>query len=227
MSPAPTGSLSALQERILALLAGLEPPFVLVGGAALSGFYFGHRSTRDLDLFWRGRPLLGELPEQVERRLTAEGLGVVTLQTAPQFHRFSVQLAPDICVLDLVAEPAPSSDPPIRVAIGGSTIWVDSLEALLAQKLCALLGRSEPRDLDDVSRLLEAGTRLEAALARAPAIDGGFSPLTLAWSLERWPLRSVAAAAGYDGTAAERLEQVRRELIARLTGAAPEAPPES
>lgn len=43
------GKLSTLQERVLRLLADVEPPWTLTGGAALAGFHTHHRTTRDLD----------------------------------------------------------------------------------------------------------------------------------------------------------------------------------
>jgi hypothetical protein len=72
-----------LQVRVLDALAGVDPPFVLSGGAALAGVHLGHRTTRDLDLFWRNRDRLGDLPDIVKGRLTTLGLSVDTLQTAP------------------------------------------------------------------------------------------------------------------------------------------------
>ena len=221
--PAPTASLTPLQRKILELLADLEPPFVLVGGGAIAGFYFGHRLTRDLDLFWRERPLLGELPREIQRRLAGADLVVESLQTAPQFHRFSVEAGSERCVLDLVAEPASFSESPTAVALGRVRIFVEAPLALLAEKLCALLGRAEPRDLDDVGRLLDAGTDLRAALALAPSIDGGFSALTLAWVLDRLELQRIAAASGYDGPRAQELEALRKDLIERLISELPPA----
>ncbi len=219
--PAPTASLGPLQRRILELLADLEPPFVLAGGGAVAGFYFGHRTTRDLDLFWRRRPLLGDLPQEIRYKLTGAGLAVTSLQTAPQFHRFSVETEGERCVLDLVAEPATLDAPPLEVALGRVRIFVESPLALLAQKLCALLGRAEPRDLDDVGRLLDGGTDLRAALALAPSIDGGFSALTLAWVLDRLDLQRIAEASGYDAPKSRELDGVRRALIDRLTSELP------
>jgi predicted nucleotidyltransferase component of viral defense system len=215
--PAPTTSLGSLQRSILQALAGLEPPFVLTGGAAVAGLYFGHRQTRDLDLFWRGRRVLDELPEKVERRLREVGFEVRPIQTTPSFRRYLVRRDTEECVVDLVAEPTELDEAPLSVLVGGAAIRVDSQRALLAAKLCALLGRSEPRDLDDVGRLLDAGTDLTSALALAPKIDGGFSALTLAWVLDRWGLAPAAAAAGYDSAATTRLDGVRRTLVDRLT----------
>lgn len=78
----PTGSLSSLQARILRVLAGMDPPWVLSGGAALSGFHLKHRMTRDLDLFWRGRGMLGHVPDLARGKLVADGFQVDTLQRA-------------------------------------------------------------------------------------------------------------------------------------------------
>ncbi len=55
----PLGRLSALQERVLILLAEIAPPWTLTGGAALAGFHTMHRETRDLDLFFRGHATSG------------------------------------------------------------------------------------------------------------------------------------------------------------------------
>lgn len=46
------GSLTALQWRIIRVLAVFDPPWTLTGGAAF-GIHLGHRETRDVDLFFR------------------------------------------------------------------------------------------------------------------------------------------------------------------------------
>jgi hypothetical protein len=210
-----------LQQRILRTLAGIEPPFVLAGGGAVAGFYLGHRSTRDLDLFWRRLGSLGDLPDTVRRRLTGAGLSVEPIQTAPQFHRFVVNDGTDSCVLDLVADPAPPREPPVLFMLGGVEIQVESTATLLAEKLCALLGRTEARDLDDAGLLLADGALFERSLALASQVDGGFSAVTLAWVLSRWDLRSVGEQGGYDDESMGRLEGFRSMLIERLIAVLP------
>ena len=64
----PLGKLSALQERLLVVLAGLDPPWTLSGGAALAGFHTAHRGTRDLDLFCQQRRDLGDVVSTVRSR---------------------------------------------------------------------------------------------------------------------------------------------------------------
>lgn len=66
----------------------MEPAFTLTGGGALAGVHLGHRTTRDLDLFWRERAKLDDLADRVSERLLDQGLAVSTIQTGRTFHRF-------------------------------------------------------------------------------------------------------------------------------------------
>jgi hypothetical protein len=86
----------------------------------------------------------------------------------------------------------------------------------LLKKLCALLERSEMRDLVDIEALLQRGESLDRAIADAPRRDSGFSPLTLALVLRDLNIRDLAAAAAIDRDTAARLDAFRRSLIERL-----------
>lgn len=174
--------LTSLQRRVLTLLAGLD--WTLTGGGALVGFHLGHRTTRDLDLFWHGRAELDELPREVERRLRTAGLSVENIQSAPAFRRLRVSDGVELLPLDLVAEPTPWVDAPVEALPG---IFVDSPQEILTNKLTALLSRWAVRDLVDVRALVAAGADLDRALADAPRKDAGFSPPTLAWVLSTLP----------------------------------------
>jgi Nucleotidyl transferase AbiEii toxin, Type IV TA system len=202
--------------RILEALAGVEPRFVLSGGAALAGVHLGHRTTRDLDLFWRLRENLGDLPRVVEQRLLRNGLSVATLQTTPSFVRLRITDQNVAVVVDLISEPMDAVDTAETHSIGRSEILVDSARSILAEKLCALLERSELRDLIDVDALIRSGESLELAIADAPRRDSGFSPLTLAWVLRDLDVHGLAKAAGVDETEATPLDAFRKTLIDRL-----------
>ena len=99
--------------------------------------------------------------------------------------------------------------------LAGKEILVDSTRSILAEKLCALLERSELRDLVDVEALVRGGQNLEIALADAPKRDHGFSPLTLAWVLRNFDVAAMARTSGHTADAA-RLESFRDELIETL-----------
>jgi hypothetical protein len=212
-----SGRLSVLQKRILVELAGLEPPWTLVGGGAVAGIHFGHRTTRDLDLFWRPRATLGTLPDEAQARLSASGLDVRVLRREPTFVQLQVADDREAIAVDLVSEPARPIAEPAAFEIGSVTIAVATPHELLVSKLCALLSRSELRDLWDVEVLLEAGGDLTRAAREAPQVDAGFSPLTLAWVLESFEVRRLGALLGSSEDEIDRLEGFRRLLVERLT----------
>jgi len=209
--------LTPLQERVLELLADVEPPWTLTGGAALAGFHLVHRTTRDLDLFWRELDELGPLRTEVARLLTAAGLQVDVLHGGPAFHRLRVSHADESVVLDLVADPTAALESAVLVRLGSSEIRVDSAHEILVNKLTALLGRSELRDLVDLRALLAQDGDLLRALGDAPRRDAGFSPLTLAWVLERLPVAQMAEAQALPESELQELLEFRTELVRRLT----------
>ncbi len=214
----PSSRLSPLQWRVLEALASLEPPFTLTGGGALAGFHLKHRVTRDLDLFWHGRRELGDISRAAERRLEDVGLTVEHIERSPAFSRLRVAGDGEVVVLDLVAEPVPVVEVPKAIVLGKvGTILVDTPHEILVNKLCALLGRSEVRDLVDVRALLSAGGDLKRAVRDAPRKDGGFSPLTLAYVLRSFPVGHVAAAVGMSESEAADLRGFRDGLVTQMT----------
>lgn len=167
---------------MVALLAGLG--WTLSGGGALVGYHLGHRTTRDLDLFFKGARSLGRVPLEVEGRLLRAGLAVDRLQTGEMFCRLRVSDGAEAVPVDLVAEPVPGVESPQEVAPG---VFVDTPHEVLVNKLAALYSRWARRDLLDVQALVAAGGDLERALRDVPKKDAGFSPESLAWVLDTLP----------------------------------------
>ncbi len=218
------GRLNALQWRVLAALTGVEPPFTLTGGGALAGIHLHHRETRNLDLFWRDRDELGDLADKVRECLSVNGLTVATVETSSTFRRLRADDGQATTLIDLVAEPFAALLPPVQIQVGDSEIHVDTPREILASKLCALLSRSELRDLEDVRALVEAGCDLEQALADAAHKDGGFSPLTLAWLIRSLEVEPIAEALGWNESSAKRLAEFHHRLMDRLVAlGAPES----
>lgn len=214
------GRLTPLQVHVLKLLAPIRPSWTLTGGAALAGWYTRHRTTRDLDLFWSGERVLGALPRDVDARLRTAGLTTEVLQRAASFERLRVTQGEAVVIVDLVADPTPVAEAPAVLSVEGVEVRVDTAHQLLVNKLCALLSRSELRDLVDLRALLDAGGDLDRALADAPRKDGGFSPLTLAWVLRSLPIRVLAGRLGTPAEEAETLEAFRDGFVERLAAAA-------
>ena len=201
-------SLTPLQIRALILLAGIDPPWTLTGGAALAGFHLGHRTTQDLDLFWHGARSLDHSADEVSRRLVSAGLSVHVERSAPAFRRLRVSDENEVLLVDLVADPVAVIEAPELRDVGEVQILVDTAHELLVNKLTTLLSRSELRDLVDVRALIAAGGDLERAILDAPRKDGGFSGPTVAWVLKQLPIAKLGAS--------EDLGAFRDQLVARF-----------
>src|SRR5262249_30314757 len=199
------------------------PAWALTGGGALAGFHLKHRLTKDLDLFWHGKDQLGDLPREVRDRLAAAGLEGTVLQTASSFFQLRVTDGSGVCIVDLVADPVPQIEAPQQIPFHNGSIIVDSPQEILVNKLCALLGRAELRDLVDVKGLLDSGADLKRALVDAPRKDAGFSPLTLAWILRDIRPKALGHLAGLSEEEATNLEAFKERLVLKLLEAgAPE-----
>jgi hypothetical protein len=94
-------------------------------------------------------------------------------------------------------------------------ICLDPPEEILANKLCALLGRAEIRDLVDVRALEQSGLSLEQALEAGRQKDGGLTPGQLAWVLSQISIGDEARIPG--GGSAPELRRYLHDLVDRLT----------
>lgn len=204
-------TLNDLQREFLEEFFRREHHFFLTGGAALACFHLGHRETHDLDLFTLEDAIESgfAVANEVAREL---GASVESIQTAPDFRRLLVQREGEAIVVDLVRERVWQTTPEKPVING---VRVDPPEEILANKLCALLSRSEIRDLVDVRALESAGYRIEAALAAAALKDTGLTPAQLAWVLSQIELGEDLKPPG--GVSVEELRGYMADLIARLT----------
>jgi len=185
-------------------------------GAALAGFHTKHRDTRDLDLFFHDQRELGSIVADAAEALRHAGPGVIPLRSSATFAQLDVRLDAESTVVDLVADPTPVAEVAQPMSVDDVMILVETPYQLLVNKLCALLSRSEVRDLVDIRALVESGVDLPSALRDCPGQGAGFSPMTFAWGARSIPLRRVAAAQGWSEPEIEALEQFRQALVERV-----------
>lgn len=180
------GILPPLQERLLDAFRGVEGVY-LTGGSALGRFYLGHRRSLDLDFFTPDTDRIDELEARLRAWCAEQGIAVTRTRTYPGFRRFELRADCQATVLDLAHEPVPQTVP-LREKPLHAGLRVDDLRDMVANKLGALLGRSEVKDLVDLYFLAEEGLDPLAFLEAARQRDGGIEPATLAWVLHEMPL---------------------------------------
>lgn len=215
------GALTGLQERVLRAFFDRERAFFLTGGAALVGFHLGHRTTSDLDLFTlddaafeRGRFVLADVASALGARLEI-------FQDAPGFHRVVLTEGQDALVVDLVRDRSVQLH---TQKLEAGSLRIDPPDEVLANKLCALVGRTEERDLVDVLYLERAGHQVESVLPAALAKDGGCTAATLAWVLSQVEIPDGTPLPG--NVEASELRDFVTNLVRRLRRAAlPSVPP--
>lgn len=202
--------LTRLQQELIERFFAEEDRFWLTGGAALAGYHLGHRATHDVDLFGPRDCDLEQVSRRIEDLVRDLGGEVTRLRTTPTFVRLFVSRDEEQCEVDLVRDATPRVAP---VELRGR-VRVDPLRELAANKLAALVSRSEVRDLVDLRHLLEAGVDLQQAISDASRKDAGLSPDTLALSVSWIPLEQVSALASRDDVTT--LTRFRDELLRRL-----------
>jgi len=170
-----------LKRDILKAWFESEQRFFLTGGSALGLFYLDHRLSYDLDLF-SSEPVDGkEIQNLILRIAESIDAHAETLRTTPDFHRFVLTRDSDKEIIDVVIDRAPQLESE-KMSIG--TIQVDTIREIVANKLSALLGRAELKDLIDLYYLEKSGRDLISAIPDAMEKDGGWEPATVSMILE-------------------------------------------
>jgi hypothetical protein len=184
----------------------------LSGGSALA-VHLGHRRSLDLDLFATDEVAFAAARASLPVIASSVNATMEILADAPAFRRVLLKgPGGQTLRVDLVYDTAERVGPP-PIESGG--LRLDPLRELLINKACAILGRSELRDLVDLFFLDRAGFRVVDALTDARRKHAGLTPAQLAWAIGQVPLDRLP-----DGlivpVSIEELRTFRAQLVEAL-----------
>jgi nucleotidyltransferase AbiEii toxin of type IV toxin-antitoxin system len=200
--------LSPLQRDFLRAFATRPSGFFLSGGAVLVGWVLAHRRTDDLDLFTIEDGPMHDA-DRLARSIAADVRATVEArQTSPDFRRYTVRRGAEAIVVDFIRERVPQ----LREKIVREGIPMDPVEEIVANKICALLGRAELRDVVDLYCLDQAGHHVDEYLEDAQQKDGGVTPAALAWVLSELAIPDVLPG----DTDAAAVREYVRDLESRM-----------
>lgn len=184
-----------LQDISLRLIADLDTGFYLTGGTAVSRAYLNHRFSDDLDLFVNFDKRFTLWTNLIIQSFAADTRWQTLVSKNEEYFARIVLTYHGVDLKIEMINDVPSHIGKIQQhPILGR---VDSPENILANKLTALLGREEPRDLADVWGLCtKLGLSIQAAIEGATSKATGIYPLDLArrlcsathkdWEQVRW-----------------------------------------
>jgi hypothetical protein len=184
-----------LQDAVLAVLSTLDTGLYLTGGTAASRGYLHHRFSDDLDLFANDEAEFGLWGDRVVHALAGHPTWSCTvLLREARFIRVALHQEQVDLKIELV------NDVPSRV---GSVVShpvlgrLDSAQNILANKITAVLDRSEPKDLADIWGFAQImGLSVHEAISGAQGKAAGVFPADVArvlygaaeadWAVVRW-----------------------------------------
>lgn len=155
----------------------ISAPFFLTGGTALSGFYYHHRVSVDLDLFTLNPFDYSKLKEHLAKIAAAlNGTYQVKTESPPLLTGF-IETGDDKLKVDIVHD-IPVHDGEFQVF---ESIRVDALENIGSNKITAIYGRLAPKDFVDLYWILKIDGKLkfETLLEKAKKKDLGLTDFHL------------------------------------------------
>lgn len=136
-----------LQDKFLSWWLSLGLPFYLTGGTALGRFYLNHRFSDDLDFFTNANAQYTNSIAELNRKI--KGQFEVNMQQslfADDFTRFFITEDDHFLKIELVNDIEYYAGKPTPYKYG----FIDTPLNILSNKLTALVGRDEPKDIFDI-----------------------------------------------------------------------------
>ncbi len=168
-----------LQDRVSAVLRGLDTGLYLTGGTAASRVYLHHRYSDDLDLFADDDPMFPVWTSRVieairhvamwDTNVSSQGERFMRLFVTEQDVTLKIE-----CVNDLPARIGTVQQHPVFGRI-------DTAENILANKVTAVLDRGAPKDFADIwGFCCRMSLDLRVAITGAQGKAAGVFPADLA-----------------------------------------------
>ncbi len=142
-----------IQHNVLESLKPMLDGFYLTRGTALGRFYLNHRFSEDLDFFVNADPDYKEKVERIENRLREEFV-LLHEQTVvyEDFTRFIITSEGVMLKIEFI------NDIPYRCGNPWDSPYglIDTPLNILSNKITALTGRDEPKDIFDIYMLAKS-----------------------------------------------------------------------
>ncbi len=137
-----------LQDKVLKIVFETENEFYLTGGTCISRFYVEKRYSDDLDFFTNQSQRYGFAIKNIKRALQKSFKLIVEVESK-DFTRFKID---NLLQVDFV------NDISFRykdVVLNEENYLLDNIENILSNKITAVIGRDNPKDIFDIYLISE------------------------------------------------------------------------
>lgn len=136
-------ALYKLQDEVLKVVFATEHEFYLTGGTCLSRFYVEKRYSDDLDFFTNQSPRYSFAIKNIKKALN-ENFQLTVEVESKDFTRFKID---DLLQVDFVNDISFRYKEPV---VSEEHYLIDTIENILSNKLTAVVGRDNPKDIFDI-----------------------------------------------------------------------------
>ena len=155
----------------------------LTGGTCLAEYYFGHRLSKDMDLFTADKAIFADARKFMVDKASFRQGSIEEIRVTPYIAQFNYfhQGSKEPIKIDLVLDIAVHLASPLAVG----PVWIDSLEDMLSNKMGCMVSRNEVKDYLDLFYLLPSShLTAREAIELGRQKEGGIDPLILANQME-------------------------------------------
>jgi predicted nucleotidyltransferase component of viral defense system len=175
----------ALQDEALGVVKTCDTDFYLTGGTCLHRFVSPRRYSDDLDFFSGDAALFRTYAREVISALKKADLDVVTETDTRDFLRVRINGA---LRTDLVR------DTVFRYGRSGTSpegYRIDNIMNMLGNKLCALIGRDEPKDVFDIATIRDTADVDWSLALEIAGKKSSFERDYLVYRLQSFPVKML------------------------------------
>jgi hypothetical protein len=181
--------LYTLQDKVFAAVYEEPLGFYLTGGTALSRFYLDHRYSDDLDFFMHDIGLFPDAFRLILVKLRERWPDVSLQVDARDFKRLKILAGGTSLKLDFVADRVQRVGLPKLFGI----VYVDTIRNILSNKLCAIMGRDEPRDIADLIWIARKCSFVWSGVLADAEVKEQFQLEDLLFRLDTFPVETLGS----------------------------------
>ncbi len=201
-----------LQDQVLEAVFSADTTFYLTGGTCLHRFYYSERYSVDLDLFSNETALFREDVRDLLSRLDQNSIRYEPVTDFRDFVRIMVEKKLRV---DLICDRVYRSGRPFRTKEG---VALDNLLNLCANKVCATLGRDEPKDVFDLYTVYRHDPQDWAVVMEEAGKKCVLDPETLAFRLDSFPVELVESLHVLDKSIFKSFKQDYPVMVREMSG---------